>query len=221
MARSGWRSPLSRIERVWADQLRHPPRRVERRRRVEDHAQALPGRAERLDVIGKGLVFAPVALVLGGVSQKIAVKLLDVVFGEIDRLPAFEDGLHRARVPCHLLLVARREGFDLDPGKQPLDLAVAEHGSLDPGRGADAFDGGDPSQAGEPFGRDTPDGLPGALELIDVRDQPEDFVGDLQRGYVDGGIHFFIRFHPFPKRLSSLPWDYPFVYPFSSDFGKT
>ena len=150
-----------------------------------------PGRMASLDVIGEGLVFAAVAFVLGGVFQKVAVKLLDVVFGEVDRIPALEDGVHRVRVPCHLLLVARRERLDPDPdpGKQPLDLAIAEHGSLDPGRGADAFDGGDPSQAGEPFGRDTSDGLPGALELIDVRDQPEDFVGDLQRGYVDGGIH--------------------------------
>lgn len=53
-------------------------------------------------------------LILRGVSQEIAMELLDVVLGEGDRLPIGEHRLHDLSVTGYLLLVAVGEGLKVD-----------------------------------------------------------------------------------------------------------
>jgi hypothetical protein len=64
-----------------ADQFAHAARRIEGRRRLEDHTKALAIRTECFDIVGKRLVRTAMALVLGRVFEQIAMKLLDRVFG--------------------------------------------------------------------------------------------------------------------------------------------
>ena len=179
-----------------ADQFGHEAGGVERRSRPEHRAQVFAIRAEGFDMVGKGFVFAAMALVLDGIFEQVAVQLPDVVFGEIDRFPVREDRLHGVGVTGGFLLVPGGEGPDLHIRKQFLDLAVGQFCAFDTCRGSDAFNGGDALEAGQPFWRNASDRPPRALELVDFRDQRQDFVGDLQSGGVDCGAHFPIHFHP-------------------------
>jgi hypothetical protein len=83
-----------------------------------------------------------VPLVLLGVAQKVAVKLLDMVFVDGNVLPGGKDGFHDSGIASYFLLVAALEFLDFQVGKQSLDLAVGQLAALDAGGGADAFDGG-------------------------------------------------------------------------------
>ncbi len=86
-------------------QFRHQARRVEGRRRLEHHAETLAIRPERFDVIGKRLVCAAMPVVFRGVFQQVAVKLLDVVFGEVNRIRVREHRFHDFGIARHFLLV--------------------------------------------------------------------------------------------------------------------
>ena len=68
--------------------LSHAARRIEWRGCFKHDTEALPIRIERLNAIGKLLVLTPMPLVLGAVFEQHLVELLDVIFGEGDRLPA-------------------------------------------------------------------------------------------------------------------------------------
>jgi hypothetical protein len=92
----------------------HAPRRVERRRRREHDAQPGAVLVEGLYVVGQRLVVPAMPLILRGVSQEIAMELLDVVLGEGDRLPIGEHRLHDLSVTGYLLLVAVGEGLKVD-----------------------------------------------------------------------------------------------------------
>ena len=70
-------------------------------------------------------------LVLARVFQEVAVELLDVVLGEVDRFPVGEDAFHGIGIACDLLLVTGREGLDLDVGEELLDFMVGEFRALD------------------------------------------------------------------------------------------
>ena len=89
------------------------------------------------------------------------------------RSGAREDLLHDVGVAGHLLLIARGEGLRLKAGEERLNLAVAEARPLDARRGADALDGRDVPQPGEPFGSKGLPSAPLALEFVDLADQPE------------------------------------------------
>jgi len=138
------------------------------------------------------------------------MQLADVIFRQRDGLEAGEDRLHHRGVARHFLFVAVGEGADLKVGQQQLDLPVAELGAFDAGRRTDALDGGDPPQAGKPLRCDSPDGSPGALELVDFGDQREDLGGDPEGGDVEV-IHSSIHFGPFMVAPES-----PFLHPFRS-----
>ena len=159
-------------------QLGHAARRVEGRGGLEHHAKALAIFVEGFDVVGKRLVGAAMPLVLGRVDQQVAVELADVVLGERDRVIGAEDRLHHLGVAGDLLLVAGGERADADVGEQSFDLTVAEVRAFDPGRGADALDGSDMAEARQPLRRDPTDRSPRALELVDLRDQRQDFGRD-------------------------------------------
>ena len=90
-----------------------------------------------------------------------------------DVRPGREDRLLDRGVAGHFLLVARAEGSDLQLGQQALDLAVRQPTALDPGRRADALDGGDPAQGRQSLGRRGAECLPGALELVDPGDEDD------------------------------------------------
>jgi hypothetical protein len=122
------------------------------------------------------------ALVFVAVAQQFAMELLDVVLGDGDLGPGGEDRLHNIRVAGHFLLVAGSERLDLEVGERRLDLAVGEPSALDAGRGADTLDGRDPAECGEPLRRQGAEGSPGALELVDLRDEGEHLGGDAKRG---------------------------------------
>ena len=76
------------------------------------------------DTVGKGLVCAPVAVVLLAVAQKVAVKLLDVIFCDGDVGPSLKNRLHHLGIARNLLLIAAGEGFDFKVGEQALNVAV-------------------------------------------------------------------------------------------------
>ena len=84
--------------------------------------------------------------ILLAVLEQDLVQLLDVVLAEGYVRPGVEDDIHDLRVAGHFLFVARIEALDLQVGQQLLDFAIGELAALDPCRGADAFDGGDPAQ---------------------------------------------------------------------------
>lgn len=50
--------------------------------------------------------------------QQVAVKLLDVIFGEVNRVCVRKDCFHDFRVTGDFLLVAACKGFDLKIGEQ-------------------------------------------------------------------------------------------------------
>ena len=92
------------------------------------------------------------------------------------------------------------------------DLAIAELRALNPGRGADAFDGRNAAQAREPLWGDSADCSPRALELVDLGDQREDFGRNADRREIERFRHFIIHFHPINLRAPP-----PFVYSFPSN----
>ena len=55
------------------DQLRHAPRRVEGRSRLEHDPDHLPSFIECADIVGCCLVLAPVTLILLAVAQQVAM----------------------------------------------------------------------------------------------------------------------------------------------------
>ena len=159
------------------DEFGHAQGRLEGRRRLEDNAQALSFGAERFDVVGQRLVRPPMTGVLLRVLEELEMELPEVAFGEVDGLPVGVHHLHRVGIARDLLCVPGGERPDVDVREQLLDLAVRECGALYPGRGADALDGRDAPEAGQPVGRDPADGLPGPFELVDFGDEAEQFVG--------------------------------------------
>ena len=166
------------------EQLPHQPGRVERRRGLEDDAEARSAGTESLDVVGQPLPGAAMALVLLRVPQQVTVKLSHVVLREVDDVPAREDGVHRLGVAGHLLLAARSERPDLDRGEKLLDLPVAQRRSFDARGRTDALDRRHVPQTGQPLGRQTAEREPRALELVDLGDESEDLRRDPQRRHV-------------------------------------
>lgn len=73
-------------------------------------------------------------LILARVDQRVAVKLVDVVLGQRDRVLVAEDRLHHLGVAGHLLLIASGERADAVIGEQGFDLAVTEPRALDASR---------------------------------------------------------------------------------------
>ena len=65
-------------------------------------------------------------LVFFAVAQQVAVKLLDVIFGDGDVLPGMEDGFHDLGITGDFLLIASVELFNFQVGKQSLNLSVGE-----------------------------------------------------------------------------------------------
>ena len=87
------------------NQLRHAPRGIERRRRLKENRDLLPVVIEGCDIIGELFVFAAVAVVLLAKLEQVAVKLLDVVFGDGNLLPCMESCLHDGGLAGDFLLV--------------------------------------------------------------------------------------------------------------------
>lgn len=86
------------------------------------------------------------ALVLDAVAQQIAMKLTDVILGNVDLAPRGEDRLHDLSVTGDLLLVAAVEALDFEVREQPPHVPVRKPAALNARRGADALDGRDPPQ---------------------------------------------------------------------------
>jgi hypothetical protein len=63
------------------DKVLHPSRRFKRGRRLEDNAQTLTVRSERLDMVRDSLVLAAMILILRTVFEENTVELLDVILG--------------------------------------------------------------------------------------------------------------------------------------------
>ena len=121
-----------------------------------------------------------------------------MVLRQRDRVRGAEDRLHHLGIAGDLLLVARGERADADIAQQRLDLTVAEPGALDAGGRADTLDGGDAAQAGQPFRCDPADRPPGALELVDLCDQRQDFGRDAKSRGVEASCRLC---HPFTPVL--------------------
>jgi len=182
-----------------ADQFRHAAGRVEGCRGLEHDRDRPAVRVEGGDAVGRCLVVAAMPGVLLAMDQEIAVQLLDVVLGDGDVLPGAEDKLHDLAVSGDFLLVAGGERLDFEIGEQPLDLPVGKLAAFDAGGGADAFDGGDPSQRRQPFGGERAERALGALELVDFGDQPEDFGRDLEPvgiEEVEAHTQIYTHLHP-------------------------
>src|SRR5580698_144438 len=88
------------------DKVLHPSRCFKRSRRLEDNAQTLAVRSERLDVVRDGLILATMVLILGAISEENTVELLDVILGRSNRIVPFENHIHRIGVARDFLLVA-------------------------------------------------------------------------------------------------------------------
>jgi len=61
------------------------------------------------DIIGKSFVFASVALILGGVFQKVRGAVAGRDFGQVDSFPGSKDRLHGFGVAGDFLLVTASE----------------------------------------------------------------------------------------------------------------
>ena len=66
------------------DQLRHLLRCIKRRCRLEHNADHLAVGVESADIVAEGLVFAAMPFILVAVLEQVAMKLLNVVFGNRD-----------------------------------------------------------------------------------------------------------------------------------------
>src|SRR5665213_166070 len=88
------------------DKVLHPSRRFKRGRRLEDNAQTLAVRSDRLDMVRDGLVLATMVLILGAIFEENTVELLDVILGRSNRILPFENHIHRIGVARDFLLVA-------------------------------------------------------------------------------------------------------------------
>ena len=133
------------------------------------------------------------------VDEEITVQLLDVVLGDYDIVPRPEHEFHHLRIAGHFLLVAGGEGFDLEIGEQPLDLAVGQFAALDPRRGTDALDRSDTSQRRQTLRRERAQRTPCTLELVDLGDQAQDLGRDLDGVGVDrflGHSQIYIHLRP-------------------------
>src|ERR1700733_10273254 len=88
------------------DKVLRPSRCFKRSRRLEDNAQTLAVRSERLDVVRDGLILATMVLILGAIFEEDAVELLDVILGRSDSLVSLENHVHRVSIARDFLLVA-------------------------------------------------------------------------------------------------------------------
>lgn len=133
------------------------------------------------------------------------MELFDVILCEREVFPRGEDQVHSLGVAGDLLLVAGLEGVALEVREQRLDLAVGESDALDSGRGADGFDGGDVAQCPEPFGRKSGERLPAPLELVELADEAQGFVGGF-RVQGDGfeGVHTRKYTRIYPNEASKI-----------------
>lgn len=99
----------------------------------EDDADLAADGIESGHVVRGFLVVAPVAFIFGGVLEKDAMKLADVIFGNGDGVPRGKDEIHDGGVTGDFLFVAVAEGIGLDVGEQGGDLLIGELGTLDAG----------------------------------------------------------------------------------------
>lgn len=105
-----WMEPLfSPLLIQPGDQLFHSTRRIERRCRFENDAEALALPVKRFHVVGEGFVGAAMPLVLCRMRKKVAVELTDMILGERNSFLSTEDGFHHLRIAGNLLLVACRK----------------------------------------------------------------------------------------------------------------
>jgi hypothetical protein len=112
-------------------------------------------------------------------AQKVSVKLFDMVFRNGNVSPCMEDGFHDFSIAGDFLLVAAVEALDFQVGQQALNLAVGQLAALNAGGRSDAFDGGNMAQRPQPIRRKGTKRAPGALELINLSNQSQQFRRDL------------------------------------------
>lgn len=97
--------------------LRHTPRRVEGRGRLEHDPDHLPSFIECADIIGCCLVLAPMTLILLTVAQQVAMQLPDMVLGNRNVCPGLKNGFHDLGIARDLLLVSAGERLDLQQSR--------------------------------------------------------------------------------------------------------
>jgi hypothetical protein len=110
-------------------------------------------------------------LILVAVAQERQMKLADVVLGQAQIRERPEHQIHRLRVACNFLLVAREEGRPVQAGQKRFDLRIGEPCAFDARGRADAFDRRHLAQGRQAFRGERTQGLPPALELIDLCDK--------------------------------------------------
>ena len=109
-----------------------------------------------------------------GLYLKESVEICDAaVNGDARRFE--QDGIAN-----HFLFVAGFERPDLQVGEQAFNFTVRQSAALDPCRGTDTLDGGDPPQCRQPVRRQRAQGAPSSLELVDAGDQAENFRSNLE-----------------------------------------
>src|SRR5215471_6867704 len=160
------------------DELFHPTWRFEWRSGFKHNAQTLAIRTKSLDMVRHFLVVTAMLLILAAVFEKNTVELLDVVFGDRYGLETLENHVHRIGVAGDLLLIAARERSSLHAREQLFYLPIAELCAFDTGGGANALNRGDPPQGSQLLRRKRLHHLPTPLELIDLRDELQDFRRD-------------------------------------------
>src|SRR5215469_4146915 len=170
----------------------HPAWRLEWRRRFEHDAQTFAIRAKGFYMVRHFFVVSAMLLILAAVFEKNAVELLDVVFGDRYGLETLENHVHRIGIAGDLLLIAARERSSLHAREQLFYLPIAELCAFDTGGGANALNRGDPPQGSQLLRRKRLHHLPTPLELIDLRDELQDFRRDRDvRDLVGTDIHLY------------------------------
>ena len=117
-------------------------------------------------------------LILRAVLEQHTVQLLNVIFSRGDGLVTIDDHVHSVGIARHFLLIPASKGLRLQPGQELLHLHVAEFRTLDAFGRFHTLNRGNPPQAGQPFRGEGFNDLPAAFELVDVRDELQNFRRD-------------------------------------------
>ena len=117
--------------------------------------------------------------VLVAVSEKVAMKLPDMVLGDLDVRPGMEEGVHDFGIASYFLLVAGGERLDFEIAQQTFNVTIRQFASFDAGRRANAFDGRHAAQGAQSLWGQCAKGTPSALEFLNLGDESQQFRRDL------------------------------------------
>ena len=117
--------------------------------------------------------------ILVAVSEKVVMKLSDMVLSDLDVRPGMENCVHDFGIASYFLLVAGVERLDFEIAQQALNVTILQFASFDAGRRANAFNGRHAAQGAQSLWGQCAKGTPRALEFLNLGDESQQFRRDL------------------------------------------